>query len=171
MEETKMANYEEFRKKAKDALDTLADVSVEAYKLAEEKTRVLAKRAKLTAAIANERASVRRLKVEIGGTYYKLHKDAPDDALKQLCEEVTFALDSIAAKQRELEELRNCRSCETEGEAGEECKEGEECACGCEEPAAEPVAEEPAEETAEEPAEETAEETAEEPAAEPAEEE
>jgi len=149
-----MANYEDFRKKAKDALDTLADVSVEAYKIAEEKTRVLAKRAKLTAAIANERASVRRLKVEIGGTYYKLHKDAPDDALKQLCDEVTFALDSIAAKQRELEELRNCRSCDAEAEGCKECQE-----------------EEPAEEAAEETVEEPSEVTAEEPAAEPAEEE
>ena len=161
-----MANYDDIRKKAKDALDTLADVSVEAYKLAEEKTRVLAKRAKLTAAIANERASVRRLKVEIGGTYYKLHKDAPDDELKQLCDEVTFALDSIAAKQRELEDLRNCRSCDTEseeGETGETGEEGEACACGCEEPAAAPVAEEPA---TEEPAEETAEEPAAEPVAE-----
>jgi len=145
-----MANYDEFKRKAKDALDTLADVSVEAYKLAEEKTRVLAKRAKLTAAIANERASVRRLKVEIGGTYYKLHKDAPDDALKQLCDEVTFALDSIAAKQRELEELRNCRSCDVETEDCKECKE--------EEAAEEEAAEEPAEETAEEPAAEPAEE-------------
>jgi len=133
-----MANYDDFRKKAKDALDTLADVSVEAYKIAEEKAKVLAKRAKLTAAIANEKASVRRLKVEIGGLYYKLYKDAPDESLKQLCDEVAFALDSIAAKQRELEELRNCRSCEVEPEecgteCGPEC--GTECGTGAEEAA------------------------------------
>jgi len=124
-----MANYDDFRKKAKDALDTLADVSVEAYKIAEEKARVLAKRAKLTAAIANEKASVRRLKVEIGGIYHKLYKDSPADELKELCDEITFALESIAAKQRELEDLRSGKTCccEPEGccdtEADEEAEE------------------------------------------------
>jgi len=114
-----MSNYDDFVKKAKDAIDTLADVSVEAYKIAEEKARVFAKRAKLTAGIANERAVIRRLKVEIGGTYYKLHKDAPEEALKPQCEEITAALDRIAAKQRELEELRNCNACEDEVEEEE----------------------------------------------------
>ena len=109
-----MANYDDIRKKAKDAIDTIADVSVEAYKLAEEKARVFAKRAKLSAGIANERALIRRLKVEIGGTYYKLHKDAPDEELKQHCEEITFALDRIAAKQRELEELKTSSAPEDE---------------------------------------------------------
>ena len=122
-----MANYDELKRKAKDALDTLADVSVEAYKLAEEKARVFARKTKLNASIANERATIRRLKVEIGGTYYKLHKDAPEEALKEQCDEVTAALDRIAEKQRELEELRNCTSCEEETE---ECET--ECGCGCE---------------------------------------
>ena len=101
-----MPNYDDFKKKAKDAIETITDVSVEAYKLAEEKARVLAKRAKLNAGIANERALIRRLKIELGGTYYKLHKDAPDESLKQLCEDITNTLDRISAKQRELEELK-----------------------------------------------------------------
>jgi len=118
-----MPNYDELKKKAKDAFDTIADVSVEAYKLAEEKARVFARKTKLNAGIANERAIIRRLKTEIGGTYYKLHKDAPEEELLQLCEDVTAALDRIADKQRELEELRNCTSCEDEDEG---------CDCGCE---------------------------------------
>ena len=109
-----MANYDDIKKMAKDAIDTITDVSVEAYKLAEEKARVFAKKAKLNASIANDRAVVRRLKVEIGGTYYKLHKDDPEESLRQLCEDVTYALDRIAAKQRELEELKNSAVCEDE---------------------------------------------------------
>jgi len=116
-----MANYDDFRKIAKEAIDTIADVSVEAYKLAEEKARVFAKKTKLNAGIANERALVRRLKIEIGGTYYKLHKDAPEEALKLLCEDVTSALDRIAAKQRELEELKNVSAFEED--------EAEDCVC------------------------------------------
>ena len=101
-----MANYDEFKKKAKDALDTIADVSVEAYKMAEEKAKVLAKRAKLTASIANERALIRRLKVEIGGRYYDMHRDAPEEALKDNCDDITSAIERIADKKRELEDLK-----------------------------------------------------------------
>ena len=121
-----MANYDDIRKRAKDALDTIADVSVEAYKLAEEKARVFAKKAKLNAAIANERALIRRLKVEIGGTYYNLHKDNAEEALQQNCDGITLSLDRIAAKLRELEELKNSNFTEEEAEecAGDcECKE------------------------------------------------
>ena len=102
-----MSNYDDFKKKAKDALDTITDVSVEAYKLAEGKAKVLAKKAKLSAGIANERALIKRLKVEIGGTYYKMYKDSPEDSFRQLCGDITDALDRISAKQRELEELKS----------------------------------------------------------------
>jgi len=119
-----MANYDDIRKKAKDVVDTIADVSVEAYKLAEEKARLFAKKAKLNAGIANERALIRRLKVEIGGTYYKLYKDSPDEALKLHCDDITAALDRIAEKQRELEELKNVASFDDdEGEC--DCAQGD----------------------------------------------
>ena len=118
-----MANYDDIKKMAKEAFDTIADVSVEAYKQAEEKARVFARKAKLNAGIANERAIIRRLKVELGGTYYKLYKDAPVEDLKPLCEDITSALDRIADKQRELEELRNCTTCEED--------EDDDCGCGC----------------------------------------
>jgi len=114
-----MANIDDIKKMAKDAFDTLADVSVEAYKLAEEKARVFARKAKLNAGIANDRAIIRRIKTEIGGTYYKFYKDAPVEELKQLCDDITAALDRIADRQRELEELKNCEPCEDE----------EECCC------------------------------------------
>jgi len=128
-----MANYDDFKKRAKDAFGTLADASVEAYKVAEEKARLLAKKAKLNAGIANERATVRRLNVEIGATYYKLFKDNPNENLKTQCEEVTAAYERIAAKQQELENLKNCNNnCDAECECPDEaevpadtvCKDG-----------------------------------------------
>jgi len=132
-----MANYDDFKKKAKDAFDTIADVSVEAYKLAEEKARVLAKKAKLNAGIANERATIRRLNVEIGATYYKLFKENPVEELKQQCEDVTAAYENIDAKKRELEELKNnptgdddvSYSCSADGATDND----ENCGCGCDE--------------------------------------
>jgi len=101
-----MANIEDLKKKAKDAFDTIADVSVEVYKFAEENAKIIAKRAKLNAEITREKALIRRLKGEIGGKYYELHKDAPEEALKQSCDGITDALVRIDAKKAELEELK-----------------------------------------------------------------
>ena len=124
-----MANYDDIKKKAKEALETIADVSVEAYKIAEEKAKVLAKRAKLNAEITHEKSVIRRLKLEIGGIYYDLHKDDPEEALKQNCDAITASLDSIAAKRMELEDLKR-----TDQSADEDANEGE-CECECAEPA------------------------------------
>ena len=115
-----MANYEDLKKKAKDALETIADVSTEAYKLAEEKARILAKKARLNAEIAREKASIRRLKNDIGGKYYELHKDDPEEAFKGSCESITDALASIGAKKREIEELKNTVS---NADCSEDCSE------------------------------------------------
>ena len=101
-----MATYDDFKKKAKEALDTIADVSVEAYKIAEERAKIIARRAKLNTDITREKASVRRTKIRIGEAYYELRKDDPDEALKEFCDSITVSLDLIAAKQRELEELK-----------------------------------------------------------------
>ena len=121
-----MPNYDDLRKKAKDAFDTITDVSVEAYKLAEGKAKVFAKRAKLNAGIANERALIKRLKTEIGGTYYKTYKDAPEEPFRQLCTDITDALDRISAKQRELEELKSVAAFDEDAEEfGTEQKEDE----------------------------------------------
>ena len=122
-----MANYEDLKKKAKDAIDTIADISVEAYKIAEEKARILARRTKLSAEITREKAAVRRLKFEIGNAYYDLHNDDPEEAFKQNCEEITASLESIAAKRREIEDLKS-------GDA-------EACCCGCEDEAEDAEAE------------------------------
>ena len=101
-----MANLDDLKKKAKDALNTIADVSVEAYKVAEEKAKVVARRAKLNAEIAREKALIRRSYSEIGKAYYNLHGEAPDDAFKDSCDDITAAFESIEAKKAEIEDLK-----------------------------------------------------------------
>jgi len=124
-----MATYEEIKKKAKEALDTIADVSVEAYRVAEEKARILARRAKLNTEITREKAAIRRFKIRIGDAYYELHKDEPEERLKAYCDGITTSIESIAGKLRELEELRSGNTA---------CDD----ACDCDpEPDAEPVPE------------------------------
>ena len=101
-----MANFEEFKKKAKNAMETIADVSVETFKLAEEKAKILAKSAKLNGDITREKTNIRRLYVEIGRMYYEQHKDNPGESFVQNCEEITAAFERVAEKQQELEELK-----------------------------------------------------------------
>ena len=123
-----MANMDDLKKKAKDALDTIADVSAEAYKMAEEKAKVVAKWTKLNAEIAREKAHVRRLEGEIGKKYYELHKDDAEDDLKFGCEGITAALDLIAANKSELEEMKTRG--DVEDAEVEECDcEDEDCDC------------------------------------------
>ena len=104
-----MTNFDEFKEKAKDVLGTIADVSVEAYKIAEEKAKILAKSTKLSAEISRERSLIRRLYIEIGRAYYDLHKDNPGEAFEQNCDGISTALARIAARQKELDDLK--KSC------------------------------------------------------------
>jgi len=101
-----MPKYDEFKKKAKDAIGTFADASVDAYKTAEEKTKVLARKTKLRAGIVNDKATIRRLSVELGSKYYNQYKDDEKSEFRQLCEEITSAYEKIALKEEEIAELK-----------------------------------------------------------------
>ena len=101
-----MTNFENFKKKAKDALEAITDVSVEAYKLAEEKTKALARSTKLSADISREKAQIKRLYCELGSMYYNAHKDNPEEAFVQTCTEITSSVERIAEKQKEIDELK-----------------------------------------------------------------
>jgi hypothetical protein len=115
---------DDFKEKAKGVVDTVVDVSVEAYKVAEEKAKAIAKWTKLNAEIVHEKATIRRLHSEIGAKYYEIRKDNPDDELREKCHAVTEAYNQIAAKKKELEDMKNS------GEVGEDDIGG--CDCGCE---------------------------------------
>ena len=102
-----MANYDEFKKKAKSALDSFADASIDAYKTAEEKTRILARKTKLRAGIVNEKATIRRLSVELGTRYYNKYKDDENNEFSKICVDISGAHDRIAEKEKEIAELKN----------------------------------------------------------------
>ncbi len=118
-----MANFEEFKQKAKDTMETIADKSVELYKAAEEKTKLFAKITKLGAEITLEKGTLRKLYREIGKKYYELHKSAPEDALAQSCIEVTSSLDTIASKKKQIEDLKNFYNLDDQKTAGTDTQE------------------------------------------------
>lgn len=123
-----MSNYEDFKKKAKDAFDTLADASVDAYKVAEEKAKVLARKTKLRAGIVNDKATVRRVSVALGTAYYNKYKDDPNAEFAKMCAEIADAHCKIGEKEAELEELSNAPTKSDfvvdKGDASECCDEG-----------------------------------------------
>ena len=125
-----MARYEDIKKRAKDTIETIADISVETYRIAEERTKILAKRARLNADITREKALIRRLKGEIGGKYYELHKDAPEEALKEACEGITDAIARIGANKKEIDELKKSTTSYDAESEPESCEDAE--CCGCE---------------------------------------
>ncbi|MCL1835362.1 MAG: hypothetical protein FWG48_04300 [Oscillospiraceae bacterium] len=101
-----MANLDDFRKRAKEALNTIADVSVEMYKSAEEKARIMTRRAKLNADISRDKSLIRRRFIDIGKTYYELNKDMPGEEFEQSCDDITAAYASIEALKEEVKLLK-----------------------------------------------------------------
>ena len=122
-----MVNYEDIKKKARDTFETIADISVETYKIAEERARVLAKRAKLNAEITREKAWIRRLKGEIGGKYYEMHKNDPEEELKKACEDITDSFARIGTHKREIEELKKSVANYDAAPEAECCEDAECC--------------------------------------------
>ena len=127
-----MANYDELKKIAKETLDTIADASVDAYKAAEEKARILARKTKLRAGIVNEKATIRRLSVELGSAYYNSYKDNPAPEFEDLCEDISGAYERIALKENEIEELKNSVGAAAEDAPAPKQASEQECDCGCE---------------------------------------
>ncbi|MDR1298863.1 MAG: hypothetical protein LBJ84_01255 [Oscillospiraceae bacterium] len=102
-----MANFDEFKEKAKATIGAIADVSVELYKAAGEKAKILAKITMLTAEIARERSAIRRLYGEIGSKYYEMHKFDAESELAQKTAAVTEAYGVISDRQTEIDLLRS----------------------------------------------------------------
>lgn len=102
-----MNNFEEIKQKAKDTMETIADKSVELYKIAEEKTKVLAKTTKLSTEIALEKGSLRKLYRELGKMYYDLNGSSPETSFSQICSEIATSLSCISAKQKEIDDLKS----------------------------------------------------------------
>ncbi|MCL2248814.1 MAG: hypothetical protein FWC13_06055 [Oscillospiraceae bacterium] len=101
-----MSNYDDFKTRAKVTLESLADASVDAYKATEQKARILAKKTKLRASIVNDKATIRRLSVEIGTVYYKMFKENPAPEFEKAVKEITEAYECIAAKEAQIDELK-----------------------------------------------------------------
>ena len=105
-----MATFDEIKKKALEAADVIADVSVDLYKKAEVKTKELARMAKLQADMAADRTAIKKLYLQIGKTYYETHKMFPAEEFEQNCTEVTTLFDHIDAAKAEIDDIKAKRA-------------------------------------------------------------
>lgn len=105
-----MSNFDEFKKVARDTAETIADKSVEFYKFAEEKTKIIAKITRLKTEIALEKNNIRKKYLEIGKKYYELYKDDPAEELKDFCVDITEATDRIELKKKQIEDIKTVAS-------------------------------------------------------------
>ena len=134
-----MANFDDFKQKAKDAAETIAEKSVEYYKIAEEKTKIFAKSTKLSTEISFEKGNLRKFYTEIGRIYYANHKDNPEEVLAQVCAEATASIEKIKIKQCELDKLKTPEDgcdcgCDDDIEVeivAEDADADDDCGCGC----------------------------------------
>ncbi len=119
-----MTNFEELKHFAKETLETLADKSIEIYKVAEEKTKAIARTTVLTTEIAVEKSNVRKLYREIGQLYCEKYGTQPEAPFAEKCAAVAAALERIAAKQQEIDELKydEADSCDAEIVVEEDAK-------------------------------------------------
>ena len=138
-------NINEIKEKVMTTLGTVADATKDIASKTADKAKAVARIAKLSMEINGERDTVKKAYLEIGKLYYELHRDDPDGFFAQLCDEVSIANASIAAKEAEIAELKangavtdDDMDIEVEfTECDDECEdEGESCDCGCEAPEA-----------------------------------
>ncbi|MDR0916348.1 MAG: hypothetical protein LBN02_04075 [Oscillospiraceae bacterium] len=107
-----MADFDKIFAKAKEIAEIVADASVELYRTAEEKTKLVARITKLKAEIAGEKVNIRKLYSEIGKKYYASRIAELDGGEPQAVdadfevEEVKAHYANIVLKTEEIEALK-----------------------------------------------------------------
>jgi hypothetical protein len=120
-----MTNFDDFKQKAKETVGVIADASVELYKIAEEKTKILAKTAKLQAENSGDRNSIKKLYTEIGKLYYAKYRDDTKPELDQNCAEITAAFERITNRLIEIENLKKASPVDDEPDYDEDAEDAE----------------------------------------------
>ena len=106
-----MARFEELKRKALDAAETLADKSYELYKVAESKTKQAAKVTKMNAELTRQKGALKRMYAELGMQYHDSCVTPPEE-LAQIFAEIDNMKDSIEALKAEIDSCRCDNGCD-----------------------------------------------------------
>lgn len=101
-----MANFDNIKGAVLDTLGTVAEKTRDFAGTVADKAKDISRIAKLNIEIGSEKENIKKSYIEMGKLYYQTHKDDPEDFFVQLCDEVTVSMESIAAKEAEIAELK-----------------------------------------------------------------
>lgn len=102
-----MADYNEIKDNVFNALGTAADLTRGLVGKAADKTKDVAKMAKLNMELNSEKETVQKAYLEIGKLYYETHKSAPEGFFVQLCDEITLANQHIGKLAAEIDSVKS----------------------------------------------------------------
>lgn len=102
-----MADYNEIKDNVFNALGTAADLTRGLVGKAADKTKDVAKLAKLNMELNSEKETVQKAYLEIGKLYYETHKSAPEGFFVQLCDEITLANQHIGKLSAEINSVKS----------------------------------------------------------------
>ena len=105
-----MFDFNNFKSKVIDSINKAADTTKDFADKATDKAKDVSRIAKLSIEISSEKDVIRKAYSEIGKLYYETHKNEPEGFFIQLCDEVTLAMENIAAKEAEIAELKSSSS-------------------------------------------------------------
>jgi hypothetical protein len=101
-----MADYSEIKDSVFNALGTAADLTRDLVGKAADKTKDVAKLAKLNMELSSEKETVQKAYLEIGKLYYETHKSAPEGFFVQLCDEITLANQHIGKLNADIDSIK-----------------------------------------------------------------
>ena len=102
-----MFDFNSLKGKVIDSISKAADTTKVIADKATDKAKDVSRIAKLSLEISSEKDVIKKAYAEIGKLYYEAHRDDPDGVFVQLCDEVTLAMENIASKEAEINELKN----------------------------------------------------------------
>jgi len=108
-----MKSFDELKKIAMGAAETIADKSYELYKVAEEKTKIAAKDARIRGEITRQKGTLKKLYAELGVQYFDSCAEPPQE-LEQLFTEISATKDAIEALRSDLDILHCNEECSNE---------------------------------------------------------
>ncbi len=101
-----MADINDIKDTVLSTLGTVAGKAMDIADKTRETAKGVARIAKLSMEVNNEKAAVDKAYIEIGKLYYETRKDNPDGFFVQLCDEITLARENIDRLNEEIAALK-----------------------------------------------------------------
>ena len=101
-----MSGINEFMDKASVLAAKAAGKAKDLASVAAAKTKQVSRVAKLNMDISAQRETIRKAYAELGRLYYEAHGGDPEEALTQVCQEITLAKGTIASIEEEIARIK-----------------------------------------------------------------